>query len=135
MIFVRYHLPVIIYAGLIFAVSSISKLPDEIPQFDFSDKLLHFFEFMLFGWLLWRSAFRWKIYTYSAKFMIVVLMLGSVYAASDEIHQLFVTGRQGSIYDWIADTIGLAAGLATAYIFIRKKGVVREAAQVTNRGK
>ena len=119
--FLRYHLPVILYAGLIFAASSISKIPDEIPEFDFRDKLIHFFEFLLFGWLLWRSSNKWNINTGSLRFKALVLLLGVLYAASDEIHQLFVPGRHGSIYDWAADIIGLAVCLATAYIFIEKR--------------
>jgi VanZ family protein len=33
------------------------------------------------------------------------------YAATDEVHQLFVSGRQGSALDWLIDTIGVAAGV------------------------
>jgi VanZ family protein len=124
MTFIRYHLPIILYAALIFMLSSISKIPEEIPAFDFSDKLIHFFEFALFGWLLRRSALKWKTKTESFKFWFILLIIGAVYAASDELHQLLVPGRFGSIFDWLADIIGLAAGLSTAYIYDRKKAEI-----------
>ena len=49
--------------------------------------------------------------------------LGIGYAASDEIHQLFVPGRQADVSDWLADIIGLAAGLGAAYIFSRNSRI------------
>lgn len=37
-------------------------------------------------------------------------LLASAYAATDEWHQLFVPGRDSDVRDWLADTIGAAAG-------------------------
>ena len=119
--FLRYHLPVILYAGLIFLVSSISTLPSKVPFFTFRDKIVHFLEYLVFGCLLWHSAMRWRIVTNLMKLISLALVIGIVYAASDEVHQYYVPGRDGNVYDWIADVIGLAVGLATAYIFIGRK--------------
>jgi VanZ family protein len=35
----------------------------------------------------------------------------SAYGALDEVHQLFIAGRSGSVPDWVFDTTGVAAGL------------------------
>jgi len=35
----------------------------------------------------------------------------SAYGALDEVHQMFIAGRDGSPSDWAFDTIGAAAGL------------------------
>lgn len=35
----------------------------------------------------------------------------SLYAAVDEVHQLFIPGRNGSATDWVFDTLGVAAGI------------------------
>lgn len=35
----------------------------------------------------------------------------SAYGAVDEVHQLFIPGRDGSAADWAFDTAGIAAGL------------------------
>ena len=61
MVFLRYHLPVIVYAVLIFVGSSLSSLPPEMPIFNFGDKILHFCEFGVLGLLFWRSIRLWNI--------------------------------------------------------------------------
>jgi VanZ family protein len=33
-----------------------------------------------------------------------------LYAVTDEVHQAFVSGRQGSPLDWLIDTVGVVAG-------------------------
>ena len=123
MIFIRYHLPVIVYAGLIFIASSISTIPPNLPEFSFRDKIIHITEFMILGSLIWRSAVKWNLKFRSAGLIILVFIIGAVYAASDEVHQLYVPGRNGCFYDWLADIIGLAIGLITAYIFYNKRKV------------
>jgi VanZ family protein len=38
------------------------------------------------------------------------VILASVYAATDEWHQLFVPQRSADVADWAADVVGAAAG-------------------------
>jgi len=134
MAFVKYHLPALLYAGLIFLVSSIPQIPTELPSFTLGDKLVHSLEFGVFGWLLWRSASRWRLSARQITYLIVILLVGAVYAASDEIHQLFVTGRDSNIYDWIADVIGLALGLTVSYIVSQRRGVPRTMCEANQSG-
>ncbi|MBQ4604930.1 MAG: VanZ family protein, partial [Clostridia bacterium] len=58
---------------------------------------------------------------YARPFLAVVI--SSVYAVTDEVHQLFVEGRACQITDIIIDSIGAAAGIAvlTALIFVCRK--------------
>lgn len=51
------------------------------------------------------------------------LILGMLYAVSDEIHQLFVPGRSGQISDVCIDTVGVLFGIC---IFLLIKNVVRK---------
>lgn len=44
--------------------------------------------------------------------MAISAIIGIVYASSDEIHQLMVPGRSGSIKDVIIDSIGILTGIA-----------------------
>ena len=41
--------------------------------------------------------------------------IGILYAASDEIHQLFVPGRSGQLRDVLLDSAGVAAGILLAW--------------------
>lgn len=41
------------------------------------------------------------------------------YAATDELHQLLVPGRDGKITDWLFDCLGALAGLLIVYLIIR----------------
>ena len=109
-----YSFPMIVYAVLIFVMSSLPS--HSIPNlFFFSyDKLLHTIEFGLFGMLLYRSF----LFHFRVKWPYVyTITAGSSYAVLDEIHQYFVFGRYCSIYDFTADFIGLVIFTAvSAYL-------------------
>ena len=56
--------------------------------------------------------------------LVVSWMTGTIYAASDEFHQLFVAGRSGQILDVMLDSTGVLAGVFLAVILtalLRKK--------------
>jgi VanZ family protein len=43
---------------------------------------------------------------------LVWLFVGiGLFAAADEVHQLFIPGRNGSATDWVFDTLGVATGI------------------------
>jgi VanZ family protein len=94
--------PVLLWAGLIFVVSSIPDLVTGLGLLDLVlRKLAHFAEYAVLGALLFRAVGREP----------VAFLLGSLYAVSDEVHQAFVPGRLGSPLDWLIDTAGAAAGV------------------------
>jgi VanZ family protein len=94
--------PVLLWAGLIFVLSSIPDLATGLGTLDLVlRKVGHFLEYAVLGALLFRAVGREP----------VALLLGSLYAATDEIHQAFVPGRLGSPLDWLIDTAGAAAGV------------------------
>ena len=69
-------------------------------------KMAHFFEYALLGMmilLLCRS--------YGYNWWLLPVMIGTLYAASDEIHQLFIPNRFGTVTDVLLDTIGLICGV------------------------
>ena len=103
--FLVYQAPAILYAAVIFFMSSLpgSEMPD--MPFRFGDKLVHALEFGLFGMLLFR-AFRFP-HSHPNPFRMT-LLFGILFAASDEIHQLFVPGRFCEVVDFLADSTGLA---------------------------
>lgn len=95
-------LPVLLWAGLIFALSSVPGLGTGLGTWDLVlRKLAHVAEYAVLGALLQRALSREPL----------ALVLGSGYAVTDEIHQAFVSGRQGSALDWLIDTVGVAIGV------------------------
>ena len=98
-------LPVLAWAALIFAFSSIPSLNSGLGTWDFVlRKAAHMTEYAILAVLLWRA-------TGSAAW---ALALAVAYAASDEFHQTFVRGRHGSPVDVAIDTVGMLIGLAVA---------------------
>jgi len=107
--FLKYWLPLCLYAVLIFYVSSIPKpLPRiSIPYFD---KFLHLIEYAIFGILAsraFKSSGREVLYK---NFIILAALASVAYGASDELHQLFVSCRDCSVFDMIADLVGGTIG-------------------------
>jgi VanZ family protein len=95
-------LPVVLWAGVIFALSSIPSLGTGLGTWDLVlRKVAHMAEYAVLGGLLQRAVGREPL----------AILLGSAYAVTDELHQSFVTGRQGAPLDWLIDTIGVVAGV------------------------
>jgi VanZ family protein len=108
-----YWVPVVLYAGTIFYLSSQSHPEEQLPSFllkEVSDKVLHAVEYAGLGGLCYR-AFRWgvsgQVVSHALLFAIVTV---SLYGITDEVHQLFVPFRESDWQDWLADTAGAVIG-------------------------
>lgn len=102
-------------AVAIFLLSAQSKLPIPKPvSFHGLDKLLHACAFgsLAFTLSYWFAADKWL--TKPFRYFVVVCLITACYGISDEIHQIFVPGRDASIYDWFADCTG-----AVLAVFVR----------------
>lgn len=98
----RLWLPVVAWATLIFALSSIPDLGTGLGGWDLVlRKLAHAAEYAVLGALLARATGRAGI----------AFAVGILYAASDEVHQSFVAGRMGSPLDVALDAVGVASGV------------------------
>ena len=94
--------PVIAWAAVIFAFSSVSNLSTGLGTWDLVlRKLAHLTEYAILGGLAYRAAGR----------VWVAVAFGSLYAVTDELHQAFVEGRVASPVDWALDTVGVVAGV------------------------
>ena len=94
--------PVVLWAALIFVLSSIPMLSSGLEGWDFwLRKAAHVVEFAILGALLWRALRR----------DLLSIALGIAYAASDEFHQTFVRGREGSVRDLAVDAVGVVLGV------------------------
>jgi VanZ family protein len=95
-------LPVIGWAAVIFALSSVPHLASGLGTWDYVvRKCAHVLEYAVLGALLLRAVGR-----------EVPAFLGALaYAASDELHQHFVAGRHSSPIDLAIDAVGITLGL------------------------
>lgn len=50
---------------------------------------------------------------------LISFAFASLYAASDEIHQLFINGRSGQFTDWIIDSAGIIIWLFAAWVMMK----------------
>lgn len=55
----------------------------------------------------------------NVKSIIIALIIAILYAISDEIHQLFIPGREGKILDVFIDGTGSTIGIYLYYIFYK----------------
>jgi len=95
-------LPVLAWAALIFALSSIPHLGTGLGTWDtVLRKGAHVTEYAIFGLLLLRAVGR----------ELSAFLLGVAYAVTDEIHQHFVTGRHSSPIDVAIDSAGVLIGI------------------------
>ena len=94
--------PVVLWAAVIFAFSSIPSLGTGLGGWDLVvRKVAHLAEYGVLGALLARAV----------RTPAVAVALGAVYSTSDEIHQHFVRGRHAAWYDVAIDTVGVTVGV------------------------
>ena len=111
-------LPVVAWAAVIFAFSSIPSLGTGLGFWDLVlRKLAHAAEYALLAVLLVRAtgSFAWA------------WAAAVAYAVTDEVHQRFVSGRVGAPRDVLIDAAGAAAGLIVWRTLARRERIRRHA--------
>lgn len=106
------YLPSILWAAFLLFLGSISHLPEPAWRLPIPlDKVAHFTFYGTLGALVvwgWRRAGR-------RPRLGLLLGLTMLVGALDELHQGFVPGRDPSVGDWIADSLGI---LMAALLFL-----------------
>lgn len=120
--FLKYWLPVMLWAGAIFYLSGVSGLASNLSVFwdVFWRKLFHAAEFGILNLLLWRALY----YGESASFKKALwwsLILTILYAVSDELHQYFVPLRECRWQDVAQDSLGALFVGGGLYLWQRRK--------------
>ncbi len=85
----------------------------------FIRKLAHVGEYAVLAALLYRLVRVDAEKGWHPRSAFISVLLGALYAASDELHQFFVPGRQASVYDWLLDVSGVGLGMSATYVLIR----------------
>ncbi|MDY6931665.1 MAG: VanZ family protein [Halobacteriota archaeon] len=130
------------YALMIFTLSSRSVVsqPFDIMDIEFVNELVHilehngiefvlypfFFVYLFFdkfahmvlyaglGALMYLTLSKSRI---KSNIPFIVVIIGTFYGITDEIHQYFVIGRTASVYDLVADIIGIIIALAFFHFY------------------
>jgi len=98
----------VVYCGFIFFLSSIPA--SSLPSLPISDKIIHFFLYLGFGLVFTYFVSNLKSASSRITMGIVTFFFITAYGLSDEIHQVFVPGRNFDMLDLLADAIGGIAG-------------------------
>jgi VanZ family protein len=104
--------PPLLWAAAIFAVSSQPTVP-RLPSVLSWDKLQHSVAYAVGGVLIARALGGGR------RAALLAVVLGSLYGASDEVHQLFVPNRSSDPFDWLADTLGVVAAVGLWHLHLR----------------
>jgi VanZ family protein len=100
-------LPPLLLMGLIWFFSAQPSLDSGLGWIDtLGRKLIHFGEYALLCFLWWRLL---RTRMPDRRAALVALLVSSLYAVTDELHQSYVDGRYGTPVDWAIDTAGAAA--------------------------
>jgi len=104
--FLRNWSPVLALVSAIFICSSL-----QVHVTDGTDKMLHALEYAVMGFFTTRGAMlSWDLPRYGGA--AIGAGLAAALGIFDELHQYYVPGRQASVGDALADTIGAILGAA-----------------------
>ncbi|MFZ0455315.1 MAG: VanZ family protein [Ignavibacteriaceae bacterium] len=112
------YIPLVIYWLVLLVLTTLPG--KELPKTGINDKIEHFTAYFLLGILLSLTLlFQNKFSKIKKYFTLFTGLIIGLYAALDEIHQLFVPGRNCDILDWTADMIGASIGILVIIFLIK----------------
>jgi VanZ family protein len=113
---IAYWLPSLLCAGLIFYLSSQSKLPEIGRIFPDKDKIERFAFYIVF-WFFILLPFRYAHRLSLAKAIVGAFLITSAYGASIEFHQRALLNSIDIVADWAADTLGGFIAAAAYWVY------------------
>ena len=110
--------PAVIWGLAILAASSIPFITPPSIGFKIEDKMAHFVEYFILGFLLARGFSRhgWG----KGKAFLASAGISGVYGILDELYQLLIPGRQTDGLDMLADLAGSFCAAGIYIIAVRK---------------
>ena len=113
------YVPLVLYWIMLFTATSLPAA--HVPSFAISDKIKHFSAFFGLSVLLSLTLlYQNKVLLFKKYFIAAAVIISSFYGLVDEIHQSFVPGRNSEFLDWVADSLGAAAGVLFVYYLLKK---------------
>ena len=120
---IKYFIPIIIYAILIFLISAI-----EVPRINYRlfkkiEMYAHFFEYFIFSTLLFYAISKSFPLFSRIKSFLLVLLVTCVISIADELFQSLFKYRRSQLSDFFADVTGCICALISIGIvlYIDKK--------------
>jgi len=122
-VFLKYWLPVLAWAGVIFYFSSLPDLKSGFePTIDFIlRKAAHMIEFGILACLFLRIGFCHEKSENMKYIFLLAILFSILYAVTDEYHQSFVAGREMAVRDILIDGVGTVLG-SSLYLLFKRKG-------------
>jgi len=104
------YTPLVLYWLLILTLTSLPSR--SLPDVGISDKISHLLAFFGLAVLLSLTfQFQEKWNKLKTNYKIYTFWVVTLYGFLDELHQLFIPGRSGTLDDWVADIIGGIIGV------------------------
>jgi len=116
------YTPFTIYWLLLLTATSLPG--KDLPNLGVSDKIEHFTAYFILSFFLSIVLMlqkRVKILKEKAIFSTLVIV--GIYAALDELHQLFIPGRSCDIRDWLTDIIAACIAVFVVSLLTKKNHV------------
>jgi VanZ family protein len=111
------YFPLIIYWFLLLVATTLPA--QDLPKTGVSDKIEHFTAYFILAVILNLAImFQNKYPKLKYKAWLFTLIIILTYAGLDELHQLFIPGRDCDILDWLADSGGVLLGIGLVRVMI-----------------
>ena len=106
-----------IYWLILFVATTLPA--QDLPKTGVGDKIEHFLAYLILAVLLNLTLmFQNKYSTLKNKAWLYTLIFSLIYGGLDEIHQVFIPGRDCDILDWISDSSGVLVGLGVMRMIV-----------------
>ena len=113
------YIPLAIYWLILFIATSLPV--ERLPNIGLNDKINHFIAYFILAVLVNLTLiFQRKSRFLFKKAPLVTIIIGLLYGAVDELHQIFVPGRFADTLDWMADGLGTVVGVLVVYYLINR---------------
>jgi VanZ family protein len=111
------YFPLIIYWIILFTATTLPA--KDLPKLGVSDKMEHFLAYLVLAALVNLALMFQDKYVGLKKYAwLYTLIFCLSYAVFDELHQLFIPGRDCDIFDWLSDAGGILLGIGFIRLFI-----------------
>jgi len=113
--------PAILVMIALFTLSTLEGNDPLLNSINLSDKIEHFIAYFVLGitFCMWISREKWlsRPFLYGS----LIVLLCTIFGASDEYHQTFVPGRSGNLYDLATDFMGGVIAVFAYFLFVKIK--------------